>query len=136
MKKIIIYGTESQYGTGSEILKVSRVINTQNAIVTAFFDESDQIGLQKNIFADAIMMKNIEEIQDVEYDYIVIASYEYDRITPLLQELGVAESSIIQFFNYHFYLIDEIFYKDIHIKEPIVKSLFIDVAAARMTLKY
>jgi hypothetical protein len=136
MKNIIIYGAGSQYGTGSEILKVSRVINTQNAVVTAFFDESDQIGLQKNIFTDAVMMKNIEEIQDIEYDYIVIASYEYDRITVVLQELGVAESSIIQFFNYHFYLIDEIFYKDIHIKEVNVRRLFLDLAAARMALKY
>ncbi len=136
MKKIIVYGSGSQYGVGPEILKVSRVINKQKADVIAYFDEEDQVGMQKILFDGAKMICNIEEIKALEYDYIVIASYEYDRITKMLEQIGVQEPKIVQFFNYHFYLIDELFYKDRHITEIGIRELFKDVAAARMALKY
>lgn len=136
MKRIIVYGSGSQYGSGPEILKVSRVINKKKADVIAYFDEEDQVGMQKILFDGAKMLCNIEEIKAMKYDYIVIASYEYDRITKILEQIGVHESKIVQFFNYHFYLIDELFYKDKLITEPEICELFVDVAAARMALKY
>lgn len=136
MKKIIIYASGSSYSGDSEIIKVSRVINKVNAAVIAYFDEEDEVGMQEILFENAKMLHSIDEIKVMEYDYIVIASYEYERITKLLQDSGVGDNQIIQFFNYHFFLLDEFFFNDRYIEDAEFQNLFSGVAAARMTLKY
>lgn len=136
MKKLIVYGAGSQWGAGSEILKVSRVINKANAIVTAYFDEEDQVGMNAMLFDHARVLHNINEIQTIQHDYIVIASYEYDRITRKLEKIGVPERKIVQFFNYHFYLMEDFFFKERHVTDQEISCLFTGIAAARMALKY
>lgn len=136
MKKIIVYASGSLYDGNSEILKVSRVINREKAEVIAYFDEADQVGMQEILFEKAKMLRDIEEIKTMTYDYIVIASYEYNRITKLLLKEGIAEEKIVQFFNYHFYLLDEFFFNEKRVQNNELQSLFSGTAAARMALKY
>jgi GT2 family glycosyltransferase/glycosyltransferase involved in cell wall biosynthesis len=91
--KVILFGT----GNGAEI--VLDMLNTNNVEVIAFVDNnSEKIGT----FFDKKPIISPQNIRELEYDYIIIASQFYKEISNDLCVLKIENDKIIPFFKYFY----------------------------------
>lgn len=119
------------FGTGINMQRMINCINYNCAKVIAYIDNSEyKIGKKIN------QIKIIEpsQINKYSYDFIIIASIDYVRITNQLLGLGIGKDRIIQFYNFPYFLPRTFFFNDEIIKDNIFDKLFTDVYCSRESI--
>lgn len=91
MNNILIFGTSTGY------MNLKNRINYSIVNVVGFIDNDKH---KQGTSMDGKMIFSVEQIERLEYDYILIASSYYEEITLLLINKGVSSSRIIQFYKY------------------------------------
>ncbi|GAA0085613.1 hypothetical protein UT300007_20520 [Clostridium sp. CTA-7] len=86
MIKVLIFGTGGIYS----ILKQS--INMNKVEIVAFIDDDT---MKHGTYIDGIRVVPISEIENLKYEYVIIASGNYDYINERLEKYGVEKSKII-----------------------------------------
>jgi hypothetical protein len=89
MKKVIIFGTGSGY------YKLKMYFRDDVKII-AFLDNNKS---KWNTKFEEVLILNPTKIQDIDFDYIVIASSYYEQITNQLQDLDVDIDKIISYYD-------------------------------------
>ncbi len=103
MKKIIIWGMKEK------AIRICHFLNYELAEIVAFTDGGCR---DRYVFRNGINAMPYYEALSLEYDYIVIASRNWDEISVKLQMEGVPKDKIIQVFNSHYSVPDTLFYFD------------------------
>lgn len=123
MLKILIFGT------GESMHKIIKNINYEEVAIIAYIDNNSiKIGKKLN----GIEIINPNEINNYEYDFIIIASTYYNEITQQLMALGIDCNKIVQFYNYTFLLPNTFFFNDIIVENNNLSKIFLSVYAARV----
>lgn len=119
--KIIIFGASVT------AYKILNFLDTNTTDIICFIDNlkssNNEMFENKNVLLP-------EKVEDLIYDYIIIASSsKYRMMTEQLLNLSVNKNNIIQAYNYTGVLPTTFFYNDEIVKDLNYKKLFTDVSA-------
>lgn len=109
------------WGTGLAAREVSLVLK-QNVELLGYIDNNKE---NQGLHVLGKQVYSPEILQIEEFDFIIIGAYEkYREISQQLEEMEVAASRIIQFFNYTKLMPMAFFYNENYIDEKRYQDLF------------